>query len=192
MPQAQVNQLAGKLRLRVLTPNIKDNFWDFLILKWGERKFLGYPWKVWGETVQTSYWVGGIKIESAAGRQIFFIKRKWKFVKNGNSLLFGLQLKNEERYRDGSNGWNDAYIQGNKCPVDKKWLRGRFDRVLPARSWEMPVERELPAKIGQCSIRRYGHDFQNSAKATESAIFFIYMWIYCVPSLLGGQRAKSL
>ena len=58
-------------------------------------------------------------------------------------LLFGLQLENKERYRDGSNGWNDAYIQGNKCPVDKKWLRGRFDSVLPAQSWEMPVEREI-------------------------------------------------
>ena len=31
--------------------------------------------------------------------------------------------------------------------VDKQWLWGRFDRVLPARSWEMPVKRELPAKI---------------------------------------------
>ena len=26
-----------------------------------------------------------------------------------------------------------------------------FGRVLPARSWEMPVERGLPAKIGRCS-----------------------------------------
>ena len=30
-----------------------------------------------------------------------------------------------------------------KCTVDNQWLRGRFDRVLPARSWEMQVEREL-------------------------------------------------
>ena len=28
-------------------------------------------------------------------------KGKWKFVKNGNILLFGLQLENEERYCDG-------------------------------------------------------------------------------------------
>ena len=30
--------------------------------------------------------------------------RQWNFVKNGNFLVFGLQLENEERYRDGSNG----------------------------------------------------------------------------------------
>ena len=30
--------------------------------------------------------------------------RQWNFWKNRNSLVFGLQLDNEERYRDGSNG----------------------------------------------------------------------------------------
>ena len=87
----------------------------------------------------------------------FFTKATCKFVKNGNFLVFGHQLENEERYWDGSNGWNDAYIQGNS--VDKKWLWGRFDRVLPARSWEMPVERELPAKIG-------GRNFDRRAKSS--------------------------
>ena len=29
-----------------------------------------------------------------------------------------------------------------------QWLRGRFDCVLPARSWEMTVKRELPANMG--------------------------------------------
>ena len=49
--------------------------------------------------------VGGIKIESAAGRPMdFFTKAICKFVKNGNFLVFGLQLENEERYRDGSKG----------------------------------------------------------------------------------------
>ena len=31
-------------------------------------------------------------------------ERQWNFVKNGNFLVFGLQLENEKRYRDGSNG----------------------------------------------------------------------------------------
>ena len=30
---------------------------------------------------------------------------------------------------------------------DKKWLTGLFDRVFPARSWEMPLESTLPAKL---------------------------------------------
>ena len=29
---------------------------------------------------------------------------------SGNLTISGLQLENEERYRDGSNGWNDAHI----------------------------------------------------------------------------------
>ena len=92
-------------------------------------------------------------------------------MKNEKILLFGLQLENKERYRDGSNRWNDAYIQGNKCPVDKKWLRGRFDRVLPARSWEMPVERELPAKIGRCNENLAGRNFDLRAKSSWEKIF---------------------
>ena len=30
-------------------------------------------------------------------------------------------------------------------------LQALLDRVLPARNWEMPVERKSPAKLGQCS-----------------------------------------
>ena len=47
-----------------------------------------------------------------------------------------------------------------------KRLRGRFDRVLPARSWEMPVERELPAKIGRCNEKPSGHNFDFKAKSS--------------------------
>ena len=46
----------------------------------------------------------------------------------------------------------------------KKWLWGRFDRVLPAWSWEMQVERELPAKIGQCNENLAGRNFDFRAK----------------------------
>ena len=36
-----------------------------------------------------------------------------------------------------------------------------FDSVLPARSWEMPVECELPAKLGRClpQLREIIHFF---------------------------------
>ena len=47
--------------------------------------------------------------------------------------------------------------------VYERWVQQIFDPVLPARSWEMPVKCELPAKIGRCCNRRYGHTFQNSA-----------------------------
>jgi len=30
----------------------------------------------------------------------------------------------------------------------QKVADGPFDRIFPARSWEMPLERDLPAKLG--------------------------------------------
>ena len=44
---------------------------------------------------------------------------------------------------------NDGSTQGIKRLFDKKWLTGLFDHVFPAGSWEMPLERELPAKLGE-------------------------------------------
>ena len=65
-------------------------------------QLLGYPWKVWGITVQTSYWEGRWHQNWVRSRLTKKIRvRTCKFVKNGNFLLFGLQLEKEERYRDG-------------------------------------------------------------------------------------------
>ena len=36
--------------------------------------------------------------------------------------------------------------------VYERWVQQIFDRVLAARSWEMPLERELPAKIGRLNF----------------------------------------
>ena len=41
-----------------------------------------------------------------------------------------------------------------------------FDRVLLGRSWEMPVERELPAKLGRCYEKLADHNFGLSAKSS--------------------------
>ena len=48
--------------------------------------------------------------------------------------------------------------------IGTKWLSGPFVRVLPAWSWEMPVERELPAKLGRCWRKPPGHNFDFRAK----------------------------
>ena len=86
-------------------------------------------------------------------------KVKWNFVKNGNLLLLGLQLENEERYIGMGPTGEMMFTFCQQMPFDKKWLRGLFYRVLPARSWEMPVERELPAKIGRYSKKLHGRNF---------------------------------
>ena len=93
--------------------------------------------------------VGGIKIESAAGRQIktraaVEFREKWKFFVN-RSVPENFQWENflgqvpteSLRTQDSEN-------------VYERWVQQIFDPVLPARSWEMPVKRELPAKIGRC------------------------------------------
>ena len=55
-----------------------------------------------------------------------------------------------------------------------QWLRGRFDCVLPARSWEMPVKRELPANIGPCYKNLAGRNFDFRAKSSWED-FFMYI-----------------
>ena len=50
--------------------------------------------------------------------------------------------------------------------VYERWVQQIFDPVLPARSWEMPVKCELPAKIGRCSEKLAGHNFDRRAKSS--------------------------
>jgi len=50
--------------------------------------------------------------------------------------------------------------------VYERWVQQIFDPVLPARSWEMPVKCELPAKIGRCSEKLLGHNFDRRAKSS--------------------------
>ena len=60
--------------------------------------------------------------------------------------------------------------------VYERWVQQIFDPVLPARSWEMPVKCELPAKIGRCSPKPYGHNFQISALKLNQR-YFVYIKI---------------
>ena len=50
--------------------------------------------------------------------------------------------------------------------VYERWVQQIFDPVLPARSWEMPVKCELPAKIGRCNEKLAGHNFDRRAKSS--------------------------
>ena len=40
------------------------------------------------------------------------------------------------------------------------------DWDMPAQSWEVPVERELPAKIGRCNENLLGQNFNARAKSS--------------------------
>ena len=60
--------------------------------------------------------------------------------------------------------------------VYERWVQQIFDPVLPARSWEMPVKCELPAKIGRCNEKPYGHNFQISALKLNQR-YFVYIKI---------------
>ena len=50
--------------------------------------------------------------------------------------------------------------------VYERWVQQIFDPVLPARSWEMPVKCELPAKIGRCWKKPPGRNFDFRAKSS--------------------------
>merc|ERR1711973_965305 len=52
----------------------------------------------------------------------------------------------------------------------------RLNRYTPNFSGEMPVKRELPAKIGRCLPKPFGHNFQNSALSLNQR-YFIYIKI---------------
>ena len=52
----------------------------------------------------------------------------------------------------------------------KGGVEDHFDRVLPARSWELPVERELPAKIGRCYEKLSG-GFCSKVKILTAQLF---------------------
>ena len=60
-----------------------------------------------------------------------------------------------------------------------------FDRVLPARSWEMPEEHELPAKVGRCNEKLLVHNFDRRAKLWP-ANFFQHLPIFAGNSHFTG------
>ena len=67
-----------------------------------------------------------------------------------------------------------------KRPVymGEKWLWGIFDRVLPARSWDMPVQRELAAKIGWCYEELLGTNFNARAKCSWENFSYTFRTSY--------------
>ena len=123
-------------------------------------QLLGYPWKVWGITVQTSYvegrwhqnWVRSRPAKKKT-RVAMEFREKWKFFVN-RSVPESLRTQDSEN-------------------VYERWVQQIFDPVLPARSWEMPVKCELPAKIGRCLPKPFGHNFHISALKLNQR-YFIY------------------
>ena len=108
---------------------------------------------------QTRYFLGSTGKEISKNRN-FFVNRS--VPENFQWENFLGQVPTESlRTQDSEN-------------VYERWVQQIFDPVLPARSWEMPVERELPAKIGRCVAKPYGHNFQNSALSLNQRYFDIY------------------
>ena len=123
---------------------------------------MGYPWKLWGITVQTSYVEGRWHQNWDRSRPTKnYTNATCKFMKNGLFYFWTCNSKTKRRYCDGHKGSNAGFTVGNKRLLGEKWLRGHFDCVLPARSWEMPVECELPTKWGRClpQLRKIIHFF---------------------------------
>ena len=84
----------------------------------------------------------------------FFTKVKWNFVKNGNFCKFCTRKFSSGNFFRGKH----PRTQDSEY-VYETGVEDLFDRVLPARSWEVPAERELPLKIGWCNENLAGHNF---------------------------------
>ena len=112
MLQVKVDCLARNLNFQKNTLKTSPNYkqlWDILALKIDgcqtvdTRSTFGVPLKSLGyngsnELLGRSV-ASKLSLQQACKKKC---ERQWNFVKNGNFLLFGLQLENEERYCDGS------------------------------------------------------------------------------------------
>ena len=143
---------------------------------WHQVNFKPTPENLGVKRFKLAMWeVGDIKIERTRARNIFYVctrklAKKWFFLvkrsvpKNFQWENFSGQVPTESlRTQDSEN-------------VYERWVQQIFDPVLPARSWEMPVKCELPAKIGRCSPKPYGHNFQISALKLNQR-YFVYIKI---------------
>ena len=138
-------------------------------------QLLGYPWKVWGIMVQTSYWEGQWHQNWARSRPTnFFTKGKWKFVKNGNFLLFSLQL---EKRREIS-GWVQqvkwCLRTGQQMPCWRKVAAGPFWPCFACPKLGDAGRTRVASKNRAVLRKTFRPQFSDFSLDIESAIFHIY------------------
>ena len=111
-------------------------------------QLLGFPWKLWGITVQTSYWEGLWHQNCGYTSPILFfleaareISEKWNFFvkrsvpENFQWENFSGQVPTESlRTQDSEN-------------VYERWVQQIFDPVLVGRSWVSATKWGLLAKL---------------------------------------------
>ena len=103
--------------------------------------FWGTPENFGVQRFKLAMWkVGGIKIETAAGRQKVFACRHANLWKMEFFCSSACNSKRKSAIMMVHKRWNAGYTWGNKRLLGEKWLRGLFDCVLPAQSWEMAVD----------------------------------------------------
>ena len=148
------------------------SLWEDLeakLLKPGQ--LLGYPWKVWGITVQTSYWEGWWHQNWVCSRPTnLFTKGTRKSVKNGNLSGWVQWVK-----------WC-SHI-GQQMPCWQTVAAGPFWLCFACPKLGEAVERELPAKIGRCNENLAGCNFDFRAKSSWEKIF-IYVKNFSLKRIL--------
>ena len=76
--------------------------------------------------------------------------------------FFTLRPPDSKRKRDigmGQMGKMMLTYRATNALLTNSGCRAVLTMFLPAQSWEMPVKRELPAKIGRCNEKPSGHNF---------------------------------
>ena len=113
-------------------------------------QLLGYPWKLGGITVQTSYVEGRWHQNRVRSR---FCKWRWKYMKNG----FFVNCSVTENFQHVNfSGWGPSELPQTQLSeyLHEKGVEIFFDCVLTAQSWE--VGGEWPAKLGRCNEKLLG------------------------------------
>merc|ERR1719495_944348 len=122
--------------------------------------------------VQTSYWEGLWHQNCGYTSPIlFFLRRQEKSVKNGTFFVKRSVPENFQQEIFLGQVPTESLRTQDSENVYERWVQQIFDPVLPARSWEMPVKCELPAKIGRCCKKLGGHNSDPKAKSSREKIF---------------------
>ena len=156
MLQAKVDRLAGKIYL--VKKHLKQPFrrqriwvswlWEELYAKLlAPDQLFGYPWKLWGITVQTSYIEGRWHRSWARKRPPkFFGGQQQKLVKNGIFFSSARYSQTKRDFGMRHKRWKAWYTNGNKRLLGENWLRSSFDPVFVAQSWSGAGIDEYPTR----------------------------------------------
>ena len=113
--------------------------------------------------------VGGIKIESAAGRQNILPQQNGNSWKMEFFFSSSYSSKTKRYYGAPQKVKRPVHIR-EQTPFGRKLATGPFLQCFACPKLKMPVERELPAYLWRCLPILAGHNFDLRAKSSREDV----------------------